>query len=217
MNNISRRISVVVADDHPVVLHGLVGLLRSSANIDVIAICHNGNEASKAIEGLKPDIAVLDMAMPGQTGLEVLSAVRASAPKTKIIFLTATASERQIITAIARGARGVMHKDVAADELITCLQEVAKGGRWLPEMAADAVSRYHEHAATLQQHEDELTPREQEVVQLASTGLSNKEIARKLDISEGTVKLHLHKIYSKLGVPNRTALTALFIDRGIAA
>src|SRR5262249_12678359 len=135
--------------------------------------------------------------------------------KTKFVFLTATASDKQILTAVNRGAMGMLHKDTAPDELIQCIREVAQGHKWFSATIAEVISRGYANSAA--DCESELTIREQEVMQLACTGLSNKEIARKLTISEGTVKLHLHKIYDKLRVPNRTALTARFIGERPAA
>jgi DNA-binding NarL/FixJ family response regulator len=215
MNRRHREISVVVADDHPIVLQGLVSLLRSYPETKVVAECRNGKDALEALKQFTPDIAVLDVAMPFLNGVEVLTQFGASA-RTKFVFLTATASDRQILSAVDRGAMGMLHKDTAPDELIQCIREVAHGQKWFSATVAEIISRGHANSAG--DLEGELTSREQEVMQLACTGLSNKEIARKLTISEGTVKLHLHKIYDKLQVPNRTALTARFIsERPVAA
>jgi DNA-binding NarL/FixJ family response regulator len=128
--------------------------------------------------------------------------------------LTATATDRQLGIAIARGARGLLHKDVALDELIECIRAVAQGGKWISATVADVIASTGRRQIA---HVAQPSIREREVMQLASTGLSNKEIARKLGLSDGTVKIHLHNIYQKLGVPNRTALAALIIDRDAAA
>jgi DNA-binding NarL/FixJ family response regulator len=213
MNN---RISVLVADDHSLVRQGISGLLRSYPDITVVAECHDGTAALKAIAEFTPDIAVLDIAMPGLSGLEVLSMLATSPQRTKIVVLTATATERQLVTAIARGARGLLHKDVALDELIECIRAVAHGEKWLSATVAEVIASSERQPTTLKRV-GQLSMREQEVMRLAATGLSNKEIARKLGLSDGTVKIHLHNIYQKLGVPNRTTLTALMIDRDAAA
>jgi two-component system nitrate/nitrite response regulator NarL len=209
-----RPISVLIADDHPVVLKGLVSLLHSCPDFTVVAEYRDGSAALEAIQQLAPDIAVLDMAMPGLSGLEVLSGGFTS--KTNIVFLTAAATDKEIVTAVARGAKGVLHKEVAPDELVQCIREVAHGRQWFSEAATELISNYRARAATLKHVVDQLTNREQDVMRLVSTGLSNKEIARKLKISEGTIKLHLHNIYRKVGVRNRTELTVLMVvDRDV--
>lgn len=204
-------ISVVVADDHPVVLQGLVSLLRSCPDFNVVAECRDGRAAVKAIEQFAPSVAVLDIAMPSLTGLEVLQTIAGFGSKTRVVFLTATATESQIVTAISRGAKGVLHKEIAAEELTKCIREVAQGRQWLSQSVADLVARFAQRTP-LPAHGESLSVREKEVMQLASTGLSNKQIGRTLNLSEGTVKIHLHNIYQKLGVPNRTSLTALAIS-----
>ena len=130
-------------------------------------------------------------------------------------MLTATATDKQLVTAIARGARGVLHKDVALDELVDCIRAVAQGKKWVSTTVAEVISN-SEYMPTAAPQVEKLSIREQEVMRLASKGLANKEIARKLGLSDGTVKIHLHNIYQKLGVANRTALTALVVDRDAA-
>jgi DNA-binding NarL/FixJ family response regulator len=201
--------SVLVADDHPVVLQGLVSLLRSCPDFNVVAECRDGRAAVKAIEQFAPCVAVLDMAMPGLNGLEVLLTIAGFASKTRVVFLTAAATDNQILTALARGANGMLHKDAAADELTRCIREVAQGRQWLSKSMTELIARVSKRTPAAAN--GSLSMREKEVMQLASTGLSNKEIGRSLNLSEGTVKIHLHNIYQKLGVPNRTTLTALAI------
>ena len=150
------------------------------------------------------------MAMPGLNGLEVLLAIAAFGSKTRIVFLTALATENQILTAMGRGAKGVLHKEVAADELTKCIREVAQGREWLSESMAELIARVSKQAPPSATG-NSLSMREKEVMHLVSSGLSNKEIGRRLNLTEGTVKIHLHNIYQKLGVPNRTTLTALAI------
>src|SRR5262249_48528514 len=178
-------ISVVVADDPPVVLPGLVNLLRSCSDFKVVAECRDGRAAVKAIEQFAPSVAVLDMAMPGLNGLEVLLAIAAFGSKTRIVFLTALATENQILTAMGRGAKGVLHKDVAADELTKCIREVAQGREWLSESMAELIARVSKQAPP-SANGNSLSMREKEVTHLASSGLSNKEIGRRLNLSEGT-------------------------------
>jgi two-component system, NarL family, nitrate/nitrite response regulator NarL len=205
-------ISIVVADDHPVVLHGVAGILRTQGDMNILAACSDGASAANAIRQFAPDIAVLDIAMPDVTGLDVLSSVIASGLDTKVVFLTALATDDQILTAIANGAKGIVLKDAAFESLVACVREVAAGRQWFPvDLVETALRRDTQQRAESRRFVQRLTEREQEIVLLVAEGLSNKEIARRINLTEGTIKIHLHNIYDKLEVPNRTALTALAI------
>jgi|SRR5215471_18018803 RNA polymerase sigma factor (sigma-70 family) len=205
-------ISIVVADDHPVVLHGVAQILRVQSDMTILAACSDGASAVKAIQQFAPTVAVLDIAMPGLSGLDALSSVVASGSNTKIIFLTAVATDDQILGAIANGAKGIVLKDAAFESLVDCVREVAAGKQWFPvDLVEAALRRDTEQRAESRRFVQRLTEREQEIVLLVAEGLSNKEIARRINLTEGTIKIHLHNIYDKLEVPNRTALTALAI------
>jgi two-component system nitrate/nitrite response regulator NarL len=205
-------ISIVVADDHPVVLHGVAGILRIQEDMNILAACSDGASAANAIRQFAPDVAVLDIAMPDVSGLNVLSSVIASGLDTKVVFLTALATDDQILTAIANGARGIVLKDAAFESLVACVREVAAGRQWFPvDLVETALRRDTQQRAESRRFVQRLTEREQEIVLLVAEGLSNKEIARRINLTEGTIKIHLHNIYDKLEVPNRTALTALAI------
>jgi DNA-binding NarL/FixJ family response regulator len=205
-------ISVILADDHPVVLHGVAGILRAQSDMNILAACSDGAQAVEAIRKLTPDVAVLDVVMPGLNGLDLLAAMVGDGSKTRVIFLTAVATNDQILAAIANGAKGIVLKDAAPDTLVDCIRDVAAGKQWFP---ADLVEAAFRHNATrrneTERFESRLTAREQQIVLMVAEGLGNKEIARRIDLSEGTIKIHLHNIYEKLDVPNRTALTALAI------
>jgi len=212
MTRVRHQLSLVVADDHPVVLHGVVALLRSCSDLKVVAVCHNGSAALEAIRKLVPDVAVLDIAMPDMNGLDVLSSLAVNGCDTKFVFLTATASDTQILAAIARGAKGIMLKDTAPSELIECVRQVGSGGSWFPPTVVDsAFERETGRRLERERIKQESTARERQVMRLVSQGLSNKEIAGQLNLTEGTIKIHLHNIYEKLGVRNRSALTAVAI------
>jgi two-component system, NarL family, nitrate/nitrite response regulator NarL len=205
-------ISIVVADDHPVVLHGVAGILRIQEDMNILAACSDGASATNAIRQFAPDVAVLDIAMPDVSGLNVLSSVIASGLDTKVVFLTALATDDQILTAIANGAKGIVLKDAAFESLVACVREVAAGRQWFPvDLVETALRRDTQQRAESRRFVQRLTEREQEIVLLVAEGLSNKEIARRINLTEGTIKIHLHNIYDKLEVPNRTALTALAI------
>ncbi|WP_207541312.1 response regulator [Sabulicella rubraurantiaca] len=204
------RMKVVLADDHPIVLSGLKGLIQTDTAFEIVATCRDGNSALEAIRTLRPDLAVLDVSMPNLTGLDVLGALASERLEVKVVFLTASATDDQIVTAVARGARGILLKDAAADALLECLHTVAAGSRWLPpDLVTSAMEREAGRRVEVDRLKTSLTPRERELVILVAEGLSNKEIARRLSLAEGTVKIHLHNIFQKLGVANRTAMTAL--------
>jgi two-component system nitrate/nitrite response regulator NarL len=210
--NYPRPILLVLADDHPVVLQGIAAILQSQPDIHVAALCADGIAAAKAIRLHTPDVAVLDIKMPGMTGLDVLSTILSDGLSTKIVFLSAAASDGQILAAITRGAKGIILKDAAPENLARCIRQVAGGRTWFPTDIVDAaiereVGRRVQSARLV----EILTLRERQVVVSLCEGNSNKQIARELNLTEGTVKIHLHNIYNKLGVMNRTALTALTI------
>jgi two-component system, NarL family, nitrate/nitrite response regulator NarL len=207
-----RRQSVllVIADDHPVFLQGLANVFRSQSDIKVVAQCRNGVAVMNAIRELEPDVAMIDISMPGLDGLDVLAAATAEKRPTRIMFLTAAASDAQIMHAMSGGAKGIVFKSSSPNEIARSVREVAAGKYQFPKELADAMrKRYAKRQKPLQR----LTPRESEVTRLVSKGLSNKEIGRQMGLSEGTVKIHLHNIYKKLNIANRTSLAALMFGR----
>ena len=210
MNPGLRKIRLVVADDHPVVRHGLINLLSTEMEITIVAICANGAECIAAIRKHAPDIALVDMVMPVMGGLDVLAAAQAEKLPTRIVLLAGAPADAEIVGAASGGAFGFIVKDAAPDELLSCLHAVSRGERWLPaELIEKAQARETERQSECALIDTTLSRREREVMLLIGESLSNKETGQRLRLSEGTVKLHLHSIYSKLGLRNRTALAAL--------
>jgi DNA-binding NarL/FixJ family response regulator len=202
-----RSVSIVVADDHPVVLRGLVTLLKEDKTFNVIKSCANGAEALEAIRMHKPEIALLDMNMPSPNGLQILNTIVAENLPTRVCFLAATLSDQEIVATTACGARGIALKETAPETLLTCLHAIAAGKLWIPEDLVDgALERTLAGRARIAKVEQLLTQREIEVMLRVADGLPNKEVGKQLNISEGTVKIHLHSIYNKVGVKNRTSL-----------
>lgn len=201
--------SLILCDDHPLILRGLADLITADTDIEIVATCGDGGQALEAIRALMPDLAVLDLAMPQQDGLDVLRQCARQQWPVRVIFLTGCITDDQVIQAIAAGVSGIVLKESAASSLVDCLGFVAAGGRWLPaSIVQPAISRAT--AARRASPFEALTPREHEVSRLIANGLSNRDVASQLGMSEGTVKIHLHNIYSKLGVDNRTAVAILF-------
>ena len=206
----SRTLRVVLADDHPIALMGLRALLQAEPGVEIVAATPDGATALATIRAHEPEIAVLDINMPRLTGLEVLDVLEADGLATRVVLLTGSASDEQIATAVERGAWGLLLKEDALGTLTECLKAVSSGQRWLPEeVVAPAIRRATERREKDVRPERVLTAREYEIACLVAQGLSNKHIARALAISEGTVKIHLHNIYEKLGGMNRTSLAVL--------
>lgn len=207
----NQTISIVIADDHPIVLHGLLALLKLEPDFRVVAACNDGEAAFDAIFTKDPDIALLDFRMPKLNAIEVLAKADDTGLRTRVIFLTASASDGHLLAA-QRRAYGIVLKESAADTVANCIREVAAGRRWIPEellknLTESAANELFEIAPVLKT----LTARERNVLQYLVEGLSNKEIARSLGLSDGTVKVHLHNIYEKTSVNNRTSLVALVL------
>jgi two-component system, NarL family, nitrate/nitrite response regulator NarL len=207
-----RCTTVVIADRHPVVLQGLRSVLGAQYDFKVIACCTDGTSCIEAIRSLVPDIAILDVSMPDLTGLEILAIANSENLSTRLVFFTASSADRELIIAAAAGAYGVILKDAAPEALVQSLRQVADGQRLLPLPSSDRpVSSGQRNSAIAENVLKVLTHREREIMRLVSEGLSNKAIARRLNISHGTIKVHLHNIYQKLEINNRTVLAVLAI------
>jgi RNA polymerase sigma factor (sigma-70 family) len=208
-----RCTSVVIADRHPVVLQGLTNVLGAESGFKVVASCSDGTSCIQAIRSLVPDIAVIDISMPGLTGLEILAIANSESLSTRLVFFTASVEDRELVISAAAGAYGVILKDVAPEILVQSLRQVADGQRLLPLPTSDqTLPREQRNLALRENVLTVLTDRERQIMRLVSEGLSNKEIGRRLNIVDGTIKVHLHNIYQKLEISNRTVLAALAIS-----
>jgi len=215
-----RCTSLVIADRHPVVLQGLTSVLGTQNGLKVVACRSDGPSCIQAIRSLVPDIAILDISMPGLTGLEILAIANSERLSTRLVFFTASVLERELVMSVAAGAYGVILKDVALEILVQSLRQVGCGQRLLPLPSSDqAVPREREqrNIAIAEDVPSVLTDRERQIMALVSEGLSNKEIGRRLNIADGTIKVHLHHVYQKLEISNRTALAALAISHNDSA
>jgi DNA-binding NarL/FixJ family response regulator len=195
-------LKVVIADDHPLVLAGFSALIGQRPEFAIVAECGDGETALRMIAQHLPDLAVLDLNMPGLDGLDVLRRLQALPLPTKAVLISASLTAEQVGQASALGAVGIVRKDAAPEELIECLLQVAAGGIWLSTDGREPAKL---------EHPPEITAREGEVIALAIRGHSNKEIARRLQLSEGTVKIHMYNIFRKLGVKNRTELANRYL------
>lgn len=189
-------IRVFVADDHPVVRAGLIALLSSRSDMKVIAQGATWTEAVEKVVQLRPDVALLDLRMPGMDGVEAIHLLRSRAPSTRIGLITVFEGEEDIYRCIRAGAKGYLPKGSSCEELFTCIRAMHRGEAWIPPAIA---SKLAERTGM-----PSLTLRELDVLRWMVCGKSNKEIASALNLSEGTVKTHVNHILKKLGVTGRT-------------
>ena len=209
-------ISLVLADDHPIILDGLEMLFRAEQDFQVLARCVNGEETIQAVRQHRPDILILDIRMPGKDGLAVLREVKKDSLPTRAVLLTVGLDEDDLLEAIRLGVRGVVLKEMAPQMLVQCVRKVHAGGQWLEKRSVGrALEKMLLREAGERQVAGVLTPRELEIVRMVAAGLRNKEIAESLSISEGTVKIHLHHIYEKLHLGGRLELALYAQERGL--
>ena len=209
-------IRLVLADDHPIVLHGLQQLFARHADFEVLAACADGASAIDAVRAKRPDILVLDLRMTGQNGLDVLRALSKDAVSCRTILLTAAVRDDEVVEAMQLGAMGLVLKDASPDTLIDCVRRVHKGEQWIErETVTRAFKAVLERESAASEAQSVLTPRETEIVKMVAKGLRNKVIAERLAISEGTVKVHLHNIYDKFSVDGRLELVLCAQEKGL--
>lgn len=209
----AQRITILIADDHPVVRIGVRNMLQGMGGLEVIGEASDGDEAITETLELLPDVLLLDLQMPRLPGLEAMRAIMNGSPTVKILLLTSTITTQQIIEALQIGARGIVLKDALADHLATAIRAVSSGDYWIGgKRVVNLVGALHDlmqQAAVPERKTYGLTPRELEVVGCIVEGCSNRDIAKQFTISEETVKRHLSNIFDKTGVSTRLEL-ALF-------
>lgn len=211
-------ISVCLVDDQTLVRQGIRSLLELSDSIRVIAEAVDGVQAVQLIPQVKPDVVLLDMRMPGMTGLDVLNALAATNELPPTIILTTFDDEQLVLAGLKAGARGYLLKDVSLDQLVDAVKVVAAGGSLVAPMVTQrlllGLERMQNDFTSLDRP-DPLTERETEILRLMAGGYSNKEIANSLGVAEGTVKNHVSNILSKLGVRDRTRAVLKAFELGI--
>ena len=210
-------IGVVIADDHPIVLQGLKTLFELEDDIDVQAQCLDGPTALDAVRTHRPSVLLLDLAMEEQaTGLDVLRQLQDETDPPNVVLLTAQLNEDELLETVRLGARGVLLKEMAPQMLVQCVRKVAAGGEWLEKDAtAKALQKLMERQETAEKLNRLLTARQIDIIKLVAAGLSNKAVADKLHITEGTVKVHLHTIYEKLEISGRHELARFAQEHGL--
>ncbi len=211
---------VLLIDDHTLFRAGLEDLL-TRRGIRVVAAVGSGDEGLAAALNLEPDIVLLDMRMPQMDGLTVLRQLRKNTPNLRVVMLTTSSNESDLVEALRSGARGYLLKDIEPDELVVALREIVAGKTVVAPELAPVLARVVQGGDS-RANEDklanpfsELTPREYEILTLLAEGQSNKVIARNLGISDGTVKLHVKAILRKLNVSSRITAAVMAVEHGI--
>jgi two-component system nitrate/nitrite response regulator NarL len=209
-------IRLVLADDHPIVLAGLEQLFALEPGFRVLATAATGVLALEAVHHHRPDVLVLDLRMPEMSGIEVLRALQREPSATRVVVLTASESE-EVLETIRMGVHGVVLKDMAPELLVRCVRAVHAGNKWIEKvLATRALDQLLARRAGERDLAEALTRRELDVARLVAQGFSNKVVAAKLSITEGTVKLHVHHVYEKLRIDGRLALAQYLRERGMA-
>ncbi len=203
-------IRILLVDDHPVVRHGLRGMLEAEADLAVVGEASSGVEGLEQTLALRPEIVLMDLRMPGADGVEATSRILARLPQTKVMVLTTYESDRDILLAIEAGACGYLLKDASPTELADAVRAAVRGETVLsPSVASTLVRQMRSPAPPA------LSAREAQVLRLVSRGLTNADIGRELFIGEATVKTHLLRVFGKLEVADRTAAVTKAMSYGL--
>jgi two-component system nitrate/nitrite response regulator NarL len=209
-------IKVVLADDHPIILDALQSLFSLQPDLQVVGRCLNGAETLRVLADQRPDILVLDLRMPNGDGLSVLREMARLQSSTRVVVLTAAVSDDDVLEAIRLGIRGLVLKESAPRALVECVRRVHAGGQYIePRFLTRALDAAQRRDTGQRELAGVLTPREAQVLRMVAAGLRNRAIAQQLDISEGTVKIHLHNIYEKIDVENRVELALFARAKGL--
>lgn len=210
-------IRVLVADDHPLMRDAICTAIEDEVDLEVIGTAVNGNEAVAQTLALKPDVTVMDLLMPGKTGLEAIAEIRAVDPDAHILALTSSSEDEMVLAAIHAGALGYMLKDSQPADVLQAIRDVGLGNSVLPPAIALklANSVRRERVSEPPPPIEPLTDRELEVLKLIGAGVSNREIAKKLYLSEGTVRTHVHNILGKLDLKSRNQAILYAVRQGL--
>jgi len=205
-----RPIRLLIADDHPVVRDGLRAMLATQPDMELIGEAATGTEAVAQAQAFLPDVVLMDLQMPDLDGPAAIATLREQAPEVRVLVLTTYGTDADITRAVDAGATGYLLKDAPREQLFGAIRAAARGESVLsPSVATRVLGRMRAPA------EEALSPRELEILGAVARGLSNKDIGRQLYVSEATVKTHLLRVFSKLGVDDRTAAVTVALERGI--
>jgi len=202
------KIRVLVVDDHPIMRLGVAAIINAQPDMQVVGQAGTGQEAIDLFAQHKPDVTLMDLRLPGMSGVDAIRSIRATHPRARFVVLTTYEGDEDIHQALAAGAQGYLVKGMSHEALVDALRRVHAGSRFLPPPVARSLAARTPNS--------ELTLREREVLALIVHGQSNKEIAASLGITEATVKCHVSVILNRLGVNDRTQAVVAALQRGIA-
>jgi len=211
-------ISVFLADDHPVVRNGLQLILQAEADINVVGEAADGHEAVRRVEKAKPDVVVMDIAMPGLNGIEATKKIRVACPEARVLILSMHATAEHIYQALQAGAQGYLLKESAGEEVIKAVRALCKGKRYLSEKISETMVNDYLQQRALDKKKsplESLSEREREILQLAAEGKSSAEIGRVLFLSPKTVETYRSRMMQKLGIRDHAALIKFAIQYGV--
>ena len=203
------NIRIMIVDDHPVVRAGLASMLSTQADLTVVGSASSGAEALALLETITPDLVLMDLRMPGMSGLDAIRAINLRTEPPRVMVLTSFDTDEDIYQSVGAGAQGYILKDAAQDRLLEAIHLVHAKKRYFP---ADIAARLTERMAR-----SNLTPREHQVLQLVAKGLTNKEIGRAFGISDNTARNHVNSIIEKLEVSDRTEAATIAMRQGLVA
>ncbi len=213
----SESIKVLIVDDHPIVRRGFGSLITIKPGFELIGEGTNGREAVELAKSLKPDVIVLDLMMPEMSGLEAIGHIKADNPEARILIVTSFAEDENVFPAIKAGALGYLLKDSPPEMLLQAIQDVHRGESSLHPTIARKLIRELNQPPELPPTKDPLTKREMEILKLVAQGMTNQEIADKLVVSEGTVRIHISNLLGKLHLANRTQAALYALKEGLAS
>jgi DNA-binding NarL/FixJ family response regulator len=206
---VARSVRVIIGDRDPFIVRGLASILAAETSFEVVATCLDGSACMESIRDLSPDLALLGASLPLMNGLQILGSINSERLRTRVVFISTSVDDSTGTSAMAGGAYGVISQDATPQFVIRSLRKVASGKKLPPTASSDSESRSsHQHgpADTFGILLGVLTEREHQIVRLLGEGLSSKEVGRRLYLSEGSIKAHLHRIYQKLAMHNRAVL-----------
>ncbi len=219
-----KMVRIVIADDHPIVRDGLKKLLLLEDDFEIVGEARDGREVLAKVQEVDPDVLLLDLRMPNLDGLAALQVLQQTNKRTHVIVLTASEDKNEFVQAMKLGCSGIVLKHTATELIVKSIRKVNSGEIWLDSQTTAAVMRQfstnldgsssQSNSGTGREHSP-LTTREREVVALVAQGFKNKEIAKKMFISEQTVKNHVHNIFDKLGVSDRLELAIYAVNKGL--
>lgn len=222
-NTVSKKIRVLITDDHQVVREGLASVLESKGDIEVVGLAADGKEAVAKSRELSPDVVLMDISMPNMNGVDATRQIKKENPQIGVVVLTMYGDEEYIFDLVRAGAAGYLLKDTDSAQIAKAIRAVSKGESMIhPSIAAKILNEFSQLSSGKKQKaikasksEEEMSERELTVLRLLAEGKSNKEIAGELDLSDKTVKNHIHSIFKKLNVTDRTKAVVSAVKKGL--